>query len=97
MVERPKAFKLAQNYPNPFNPMTLIEFQLPEQCQVRIAIYNMLGQEVRSLVDDVKPAGYHSVIWDGRDNAGAIVSSGIYYYRMITSSYNEVKKMVLLR
>ncbi|MDZ7333722.1 MAG: GDSL-type esterase/lipase family protein [candidate division KSB1 bacterium] len=97
MVERPKSFKLAQNYPNPFNPTTMIEYQLPEQTHVTIVIYNMLGQEVRSLVDEIKPAGYHSVIWNGLDNSGGMVTSGVYYYRMTTPSFNEVKKMVLVR
>jgi len=94
---RPKDYKLYQNYPNPFNPTTRIEFQLPEQNLVSLKIYNIRGQEVKTLVDQVMEAGYHAVIWNGRDNNGCAVTSGVYYYRMATESHTEMKKMVLLR
>jgi len=96
-VTRPKDFRLYQNYPNPFNPKTHIEYQLPKQTRISLKIYNIMGQEVRTLVDEVKEAGYHSVIWNGLDNNGTPITSGIYYYRMVTDSHVEVKKMVLLR
>jgi hypothetical protein len=96
-ISRPKDYKLYQNYPNPFNPTTQIEFQLPQQAKMTIKIYNIMGQEVKTLVDEVKEAGYHTIVWNGLDNSGTPVSSGIYYYRMLTGSYSEVKKMVLLR
>jgi len=96
-VTRPKNYKLYQNYPNPFNPMTHIEYQLPKQTMVKLKIYNIKGQEVKSLVDEMKEAGYHAVIWNGLDNNNTPVTSGIYYYRMVTDSHVEIKKMVLLR
>lgn len=96
-VNRPKDYKLYQNYPNPFNPTTQVEFQLPQQTRMTIKIYNIMGQEVKTLVDEVKGAGYHTLIWNGMDNNGMPVTSGVYYYRMLTGAYSEVKKMVLLR
>jgi len=96
-VTRPKDYKLYQNYPNPFNPTTNIEYQLPEQTMITMKIYNIRGQEVKTLVDNVKQAGYHSVVWNGLDNNDKPVASGVYYYRIETKSYNEVKKMILLR
>ncbi len=96
-VTRPERFDLQQNYPNPFNPKTNIEYQLPEEVRISVKIYNIMGQEVRTLVDEVKKAGYHSIVWNGLDNSGVAVSSGIYYYRMVTGAYVETKKMVLLR
>lgn len=96
-VTRPESYELQQNYPNPFNPKTNIEYQLPEESLTTVKIYNIMGQEVRTLVDEVKKAGYHSILWNGLDNSGVAVSSGIYYYRMVTGVYVETKKMVLLR
>jgi len=96
-VTKPDEYKLYQNYPNPFNPKTHIDYQLPDVSRVTIRIFNIIGQEVRTLVDDTKTVGYHSVIWNGLDNFGTPVTSGIYYYRMETNSFVEVKKMLLLR
>ncbi|MFZ5516472.1 MAG: Ig-like domain-containing protein [Candidatus Zhuqueibacterota bacterium] len=96
-VARPDRYELQQNYPNPFNPKTNIEYQLPMETRVSLKIYNIMGQEVKTLIDDVKEAGYHALIWNGLDNSGVAVSSGIYYYRMVTGSFVETKKMVLLR
>jgi WD40 repeat protein len=76
----PRRFALYQNYPNPFNPSTTIQFDVPKQAQVRITIYNVLGQQVRSLVDKQYSPGSHSVIWDARNDAGQRVSSGLYFY-----------------
>ncbi len=96
-VARPKDYKLFQNYPNPFNPTTRIEYQLPKPAMLTIKIYNTMGQEVKTLVDEAKEAGYHAVIWNGLDNSGTPVASGVYYYRLVTKTFTEVKKMVLLR
>ena len=96
-VTKPDEYKLYQNYPNPFNPKTHIDYQLPDVSRVTIRIFNIIGQEVRTLVDETKTIGYHSVIWNGLDNFGTPVTSGIYYYRMETNSFVEVKKMLLLR
>lgn len=100
----PENFALYQNYPNPFNPMTTIKYQLPEESYVTLKIYNLLGQEVRSLIDDVQKAGYNSIVWDGKNNSGMNVSSGIYIYRLDAKSLNnpakifaQTKKMVLLK
>lgn len=96
-LERPKDFELSQNFPNPFNPVTQIRFQLPEPTQVRLEIYNLLGQRVRTLVQDKLNPGYHLVMWDGRDENGAPVSSGIYFYHMRTEKFRQTKRMLLLK
>jgi hypothetical protein len=78
----PTEFVLLQNYPNPFNPTTQIRYELPKAAHVRVIIYNSLGQEIRRLVDRVQPAGYHLVTWNGRDQRGKPVPSGVYHYRL---------------
>ena len=93
----PEDFKLLQNYPNPFNPETEIRFQLPEASNVLLKILNILGQEIRTLVDSPHEAGYHNVRWDGRDISGNVVSSGIYFYYLQAGNFSVVKKMSLLR
>ncbi len=91
-------FTLYQNYPNPFNPQTTISYQLPVNANVTINIYNMLGQEVRTLINENKSAGYHSVVWNGKDNSGQWVTSGIYFYQLKTGSdLSETKRMMLLK
>jgi len=96
-ISKPKEYKLSQNYPNPFNSHTNIHYQLPEQSKVTIQIYNILGQQVRTLVDDIIEAGYHSVHWNGLDRYESQVGSGVYYYRIITNSFTQTKKMVFLK
>lgn len=93
----PKGFELRGNYPNPFNPSTTIEYVLPKRMHVTIDIYNTLGQLVRQLVNSEKPAGEHLVEWDGKDNSGATVSTGIYFYRVQSDSFAQSRKMVLLK
>ncbi len=98
----PKTFALAQNYPNPFNPETAISYQLSPKGQaaaseVELAIYNLLGQKVRTLVRARQPAGRYEVKWDGRSDAGVPVASGVYIYRFTAGSYQKVMKMILLR
>ena len=90
-------FTLEQNYPNPFNPETIIEYQLPKASKVKLRIFNILGQKVKTLIDEEKHSGYHSVKWDGTNNYGQKVASGIYLYRLQTESFTEVKKMILLK
>ena len=90
-------FSLAQNHPNPFNPQTVIRYSLPAQAQVRLAVYNILGQQVRVLVNVLQGPGNYSVLWDGQDAAGQSVSSGLYLYRLKSGSDVEVRKMVFLR
>ncbi|MDP2209457.1 MAG: S8 family serine peptidase [Bacteroidota bacterium] len=103
-VDLPKTFALEQNYPNPFNPTTVIHYQLPVESKVAIRIYNVLGQEVKTLVDDIQVAGYQTAQWDSRNNVGNAVASGVYFYRLEATSVNDpsksfvqVKKMILLR
>jgi len=88
---------LAQNYPNPFNPQTTIAFDLPRSEQVRLDIVDLVGRNVRTLVDEVRGAGNHAVIWDGTDNAGQRVASGTYMYRLISDSSIQSKTMVLVK
>lgn len=96
-VAAPKEFDLSQNYPNPFNPTTTIRFQLPKAITVRLEIYNTLGQVIRTMVDEVKEAGYHTVLWDGRSELGIPASSGVYYYRIHAGDFVMTKKMALLK
>lgn len=93
----PGEFALRQNYPNPFNPSTTIRFDLPEASRVQLIIYDATGREVRTLLWGEQSAGYQSVNWDGADDRGLPVSSGIYLYRLQAESYSETMKMVLLR
>lgn len=90
-------YSLSQNYPNPFNPTTTIGFALADPGHIEIAVYNVLGQNVRTLIDGFMEAGEHSVIWDGRDNDGRSVASGIYLYRIDAKEYIATKKMLLLK
>ncbi|HEU4365059.1 MAG TPA: FG-GAP-like repeat-containing protein, partial [Candidatus Krumholzibacteria bacterium] len=89
---------LAQNYPNPFNPATTIRFELPAgRHRVSLSIYDVTGARVRTLVDGTLPGGAHSATWDGRNNAGSPVGSGVYFYRLSTVGRAETRKMVLLK
>ena len=95
--ESPSEFRLGDNYPNPFNPGTKIGYFLPVRSHVRLTVLNMAGQEVSSLENGFQPAGAHEVTWDGTNQSGRPVSSGIYYYRLEAGSFHQVKKMTLLR
>ncbi len=96
-----KGFALQQNYPNPFNPQTTISYQLPVKTKIILKIYNMLGQEVRTLVNENKNAGNHSVVWDGKDNLGNRVSSGVYFYELELNNHldisRQIKKLLLIK
>ncbi|MCB9088176.1 MAG: S8 family serine peptidase [Calditrichae bacterium] len=94
---QPEVFELAQNYPNPFNPTTTIQYSLPEATQVRLDIYNMTGQKVRTLVSGGMEAGQHSVQWDGTNEFGEKVTSGMYIYRIVAGDFVQTRKMVLLK
>jgi len=103
VAEAPREFQLFQNYPNPFNPETEIRFALPQASHIVVKIFNLLGAEIRSLVDEQRETGYHRVRWDGKDNHGNAVSSGIYFYHLNAPStgsgraFSQVKKMSLVR
>lgn len=93
----PSEYVLEQNFPNPFNPSTEIRFSVPEASSVRLTVYNILGQEIKVLVNDVIGQGNHTVVWDGSDNDGKQVSSGIYFYRMQGENFAAVKKMIFAK
>jgi hypothetical protein len=93
----PFEFDLAQNYPNPFNPVTVIEYALPENGSVRLEVFNLCGQKVKTLVDDYQQAGYKEVIWDGTDKDGRSVASGIYFCRLKAGDHCRVRKMSLIK
>jgi hypothetical protein len=88
----PHTFLLSQNYPNPFNPLTMINYQLPMTSEVELSIYNILGQKVVTLVRRKQQAGYYQVAWDGRSFA-----SGLYFYRLTTAKFVQIRKMVLIK
>lgn len=101
---RPEQFTLHQNFPNPFNPTTEIRYELPENSQVTLTIYNLVGQQIRTLVDQEKGQGYYTAVWDGKDGLGKQVASGVYVYRIQAISNNSnsppfeaKRKMTLLR
>ena len=93
----PVDYALKQNYPNPFNPKTQIEYQLPVDEVVSIAIYDVMGRKVKSLVNGIESAGYKSVTWDATNELGLPVSAGMYIYTIESGSYRQMKKMVLLK
>jgi len=93
----PERYALHQNYPNPFNPSTTIRYDLPEDSYIRIAIYNILGQEIRVLVDGLEPAGFRSIRWHGKDNFNRIVSAGVYFLLMDSKDFTLRRKLILLK
>ena len=93
----PARYALGQNYPNPFNPTTTIRFELPEDTHTRIAIYDLLGREIVQLANRPIRAGYHQVVWQGRDTFGNAVPSGMYFYRMEANGFSSTRKMVFLK
>ncbi len=93
----PATFMLYQNYPNPFNPSTRISYFLPNATNVKVLIYDILGREVKSLVNDYQASGTHNVVWNGDNNFGGKVASGVYIYRVVAGNNIATKKMVLLK
>ena len=94
---QPKQYILYQNYPNPFNSVTLIKYMLPKSSIVSIKVYNILGEFVNALVNKKQPSGNYTVVWDGKDQNGIDVSSGLYFYTLKTNSTIESNKMILIR
>ncbi|MDE2812133.1 MAG: T9SS type A sorting domain-containing protein, partial [Gemmatimonadota bacterium] len=92
----PQGFALGQNYPNPFNPSTIIPYQLPTVAQVRLDVFNVLGQRVATLVAEEQPAGFHAAIWDATNAAGQAVAAGVYIYRLIAGGKQHTRRMVLI-
>ena len=93
----PETFALHQNFPNPFNPITTLGYGLPKGSDVRLAIFDMLGNEVATLVNSHQQAGFKSVQWDGTGSMGRAVSAGVYLYRIEAGEFVETKKMLLLK
>jgi hypothetical protein len=87
-----KDFSVEQNYPNPFNPLTVINYQLPVFSHVTLKLYNLIGREILTLVDEEKTAGRYQVMFDGNN-----ISSGIYYYIFQSGNYSQMKKMIFLK
>jgi hypothetical protein len=101
--EVPTEYALQQNYPNPFNPSTTIRYALPEAARVNLSVYNMLGQRVAELTNQVESAGFYNVVWDGRNAAGSQVATGVYFYRIEATPvsggapFTSLKKALLLK
>ncbi len=94
---QPEGFRLDQNYPNPFNPETQISFSLPERASVSLAVYNVFGQKVRGLIQGTLPAGSYKVTWDGTDNQGNRLASGVYFCRLSAGENASTQKMTLMK
>jgi hypothetical protein len=93
----PMEFALQQNYPNPFNPSTQIQYALPEAAMVTIAIYDMMGRKVRTLIHEQSSAGYHALLWNSTNDLGDPVSAGVYVYTFETAEFRDARKMILLK
>ncbi|RKY71950.1 MAG: hypothetical protein DRP97_01340 [Candidatus Latescibacterota bacterium] len=99
----PNHFSLGQNFPNPFNPTTGIPYWLPTESYLDVTVYIIMGREVRTLVSDIKPAGTNSAIWDGKNELGQVVASGVYFYAMTAKSlgdrrtFQKIHKMTLIK
>ncbi|MCP4582068.1 MAG: T9SS type A sorting domain-containing protein [candidate division Zixibacteria bacterium] len=93
----PSEFRLSQNYPNPFNAGTSIEYSIKTESHVVLVVYDILGQEIATLVNKFQTPGHHNITWDGRDNSGNILASGMYFYRITTNGSSKSKRMVLLK
>jgi hypothetical protein len=93
----PEVFALHQNYPNPFNPVTTLRYDLPEHSYVNVTVYDMLGRQVKTLINQTQDAGYRSVIWNATNDHGKPVSAGVYLYKIQAGKFVQTKKMVLLK
>ena len=93
----PTEYTLHANYPNPFNPSTVIRYAVPQAGEVRLEIYNVAGQRVRTLVSTVQQPGHYEAVWDARNESGTTVASGIYVYRLASGTFAQTRKMLLLK
>ncbi|MBI2501696.1 MAG: T9SS type A sorting domain-containing protein [Candidatus Latescibacteria bacterium] len=96
-VALPQSFSLAQNFPNPFNSSTVIRFELPQSGEVELAVYNLAGQKVATLLEGRREAGAYTLRWDGKDDSGKELASGVYLYRLRAGEQVETRKLALLR
>ncbi|MFH1843387.1 MAG: FlgD immunoglobulin-like domain containing protein, partial [bacterium] len=94
---RPVAFRLHACYPNPFNPLTTIRFDLPRAERVKLTVYDLSGRQVRTVLDEPLPAGFHEAVWDGRNDRGRALASGVYLFRIEASKFSQSRRMVLLK
>ena len=85
------------NFPNPFNPATTIPYQLAVDAPVRLEVFDILGQKIKTLVAENQPAGFHRAVWDSRDDGGRPVAAGVYFYRLQAGDFNRVSKLLLLK
>ena len=90
------ATELKGNIPNPFNPSTTILYDILEPCAVKLDIYNARGQKIRTLINEAKATGHHSVVFDGKDDRGQSIASGVYFYRFTAGKYTATRKMLLM-
>jgi hypothetical protein len=103
IAEIPQSFNLMQNYPNPFNPTTTLRYGLPKEARVNLSIYNVLGQRIATLKDEVQNVGYYDVVWNGRNDFGSQIASGVYFYRIEAKpvdggdAFTSIKKMLMLK
>ncbi len=93
----PMSYSLSPNYPNPFNPETTINYEVPKTGRLTLKIYNVLGQEVKTLVDENLEPGYYRALWDGKDSTGRQMASGVYFYRIKSEGFAKSLKMMLLK
>jgi DNA-binding beta-propeller fold protein YncE len=93
----PETFTLSQNYPNPFNPSTNFSYSVPSNSDVKIAVYDLFGREIKTLVNEAKAAGEYSVTWNGRDNNNKQVATGVYFYNMKAGNFTKTMKMMLMK
>ena len=95
----PTAYALEKNFPNPFNPSTTIQYSIPADAagHVELVIYNMTGQKVRTLVSGAQEAGYYNIVWNGADDAGEVVASGIYLYKLVSGNFSKIEKMTFIK
>jgi flagellar hook assembly protein FlgD len=94
---KPTVYALSPNYPNPFNPTTTIEYSIPASGNVELAIYNAAGQKVRTLVSEHQSASFYKAVWDGRNDMGESVGSGIYFSRLVSGNFSKIQKMTLIK
>jgi hypothetical protein len=93
----PTVYTLAQNFPNPFNPTTTIEYSIPTAGHTTLAIYNLAGQKVRTLVNNVQSPSFYKVVWDGKNDNGMTVATGTYFYKLVSGNYSKNVKMTLIK
>ena len=98
LLNVPEAYTLSQNYPNPFNPQTVIHYEIPVRSHVRLSVFNTSGQKVATLVKNSQPPGHHSLVWNGTDDTGRNLASGVYLYRLsVGETQTDTRKLLLLR